>query len=316
MGIRGLTGWIKWAAESAGEPNWTEWSGQRIGIDILGFLYKAKAQKQSPFLFVIQLIAACKKHNIIPVIIFDGKPPNEKLEALKHRSAARLATIATTDLIYTLSPNTSYLTSDERDIAKQLFYACGVLSLNATGEADSILAYFSRRGELAAIISNDLDLLARGVENLLVPESYALPGDKSGWIHYRLSVILRTVEFSYNQFLEMCVLMGSDYTVGLKSLPYKSAYCSVKYHGTMQLTLSRSCVTDIAPYNRAFVMLNGSIDTVDSLMGEKQWDKWAAGIPPAEYETLAKFREIYFPTISDEDYYTISSVTGLTQNVL
>ena len=91
MGIRGLTGWIKWAAEpSIKEPNWAQWKGKKIGVDILGFLYKAKAQHYSPILYLGRLIAAFKKYDIIPVPIFDGKPPDEKREALKMRSELRI----------------------------------------------------------------------------------------------------------------------------------------------------------------------------------------------------------------------------------
>lgn len=320
MGVRGLTGWVKWAAPTATRsPNWSEWAGKRIGVDILGFLYKAKAQRRSPFLFVAQFIAACNAYNIIPVAIFDGKPPDEKREAMKQRSAARVASSAkkaileedlktvpmSTDQraviearLRTLSLTATFLTGEERDLVKQLFYACGVLSLNASGEADNVLAYFARRGELDAIISNDLDFLARGVATLLVPESYALPGDSSGWTQYDLATILDISELSYNQFVAVCVLMGCDYTVGHTMLQYKTAYWAIKYRGEMGLTLKRLGITDYAPYTRAVRLLSGIEDTAESLMGEKQWEKWAAGAPPVEPDILVEFQKALFPSVS------------------
>ena len=316
MGIRGLTGWIHWAAaQTVQEPNWQLYSGKKVGIDILGLLYKAKAQRQSPMLYISRLIAACKKYNILPVPIFDGKPPEEKREALKLRTAVRarseikkqqlileLATInvpeekreIVSSALHTLELNTSYFTSDERDLAKQLFYACGISSYNATGEADNVLAYFSKRGELAAVISNDFDLLTRGVETLLVPDSYALPGDLSGWKHYSLSTILGAAEFTYNQFVDMCVLMGCDYTVGCVNLQYRSAYWAIKYRGSLENTLNHYKVYDKLPYMKAIEILVGNMDTHAMLMGDKQWDKWAcSGSVHVEPETLLKFRGMY-----------------------
>lgn len=318
MGIRGLTGWVQWAAsEATVPPDWSHWAGKRIGVDILGFLYKAKAQRRSPFLFVAQFLAACAEHKITPVAVFDGKPPDEKREALKRRSELRASSeikkqILEADLekvpmnpsqreviearLRTLSLSSTYLTGDERDLVKQLFYACGVLSLNATGEADNVLAYFARRGEFDAIITNDLDFLARGVEHLLVPNAYAVPGDSDGWKEYRLSEILRISGLSYNQFVEMCVLMGCDYTAGLTALQYKTAYWAIKYRGTMELTLSRAGVS-AAPYHRACRMLKGIDDTADALMGEKQWEKWSAGAPATEPEILLEFQKVLFPAV-------------------
>ena len=312
MGIRGLTGCIKWAASpGATVPNWTDFKGKQIGIDILGFLYKAKSQQSSIFRYLTRFIIACKKHDIIPVPIFDGKPPEEKRNALKQRSALRIKSdvkqkalehdlehIVFSDKqktilqneIRSLQSNSSYLTSEERDQAKQFFYACGILSLNAAGEADNVLAYFAKRDMLAAVISNDLDLLCRGVELLLVPDTYALPGDTSGWTQYSLKIILESTGFRYDQFVEMCVLMGCDYTATLRSLPYKNAYWAIKRRGTIDKTLALLGIMDTTPYIKAVNNIVGYGETMDTLMGVKQWDKWTAGAPQSEPLTLLSLR--------------------------
>jgi flap endonuclease-1 len=297
--------------------------GKKIGIDILGFLYKTKAQHQSIFTYLGKLIAACRKYGIIPVPIFDGKPPEEKREALKQRAALRVDSdakkkVLAEDLdtvpmseaqksivkheLSTLEHNSSYLTSEERDQAKQLFYACGVLFLNATGEADNLLSYFAKRGEFVAVMSNDLDLIARGVETLLVPDDYALPGDKSGWKQYGLTSILTSVNFTYAQFLEMCVLMGCDYTAGGVSMPYKSAFWAIQYRGSIDKTFRKLGIKDTAPYAKAMEILQGLHETPDSLMGEKQWLRWSAGVQPVEKEALDAFRKVELHGLSAEEY--------------
>jgi len=328
MGIRGLTGWIRWAAPDTRKgPDWSAFKGAKVGVDILGFLYKTKAQRICPVRWLAQFVAACKLYEIQPVLVFDGKPPDCKRAALTQRSNTRIACSEKyTQLsqeaaiipmsegqksvidahLEMLGKQTSYFTSEERDHCKQFLYACGVLALNASGEADNVLAHFARRGDFAAVISNDLDLLARGVETLLVPDVYALPGDADGWIQYNLSAILDFSHLSYEQFLEMCVLMGCDYTVGYKSLPYKAAYHAIRYRGALQSTLKILHVADSFVYDDAIERLRGAYDTPDSLMGEKQWEKWAVGAPPIEEKSLETFRSGSLRTLPDPIYWTLT----------
>ena len=330
MGVRGLTGWIRWAApQTIKEPVWADMKGKKIGIDVLGFLYKAKAHHLSIFTYLGKLIVRFKQYGIIPVPIFDGKPPEEKRETLKQRATLRIESdakkktlasdmdtvpmseiqksIVQTELAI-LEHNSSYLTSEERDQAKQLFYACGVLFLNATGEADNVLSYFAKREEFVAVISNDLDLIARGVETLLVPDDYALPGDKSGWKQYNLSNILTTVNFDYKQFLEMCVLMGCDYTAGNKTMAYKSAFWAIKYRGSLEKTLYKLGITDITPYMKAMEILQGVHETPESLLGEKQWMRWATGVPGIEKEALEIFRKVELHGLTEEEYCLLQNI--------
>ena len=316
MGIRGLSTWIRWATpESAALPVWESLRGKRVGVDILGLLYKAKAQRIPLVKYLSQFMVRCRMYGIVPIPIFDGKPPDEKRPMLARRAERRIEAstrhaklfadatsvpipdgrrVIIEEELQRLEFTANFLTSDERDEAKQFFYACGAMSYNASGEADNILAYLARRGMVDAVISNDFDMLARGVPQLLVPETYALPGDTSGWRSYNLQSIIKAVEFTYDQFLEMCVLMGCDYLTGVLILPYKTAYWAIKYRGDMYKTLAAYKVTNIVPYAKAKSILVGNEETLDSLMGEKQWEKWAkAETEPlkAEPETIHRLQE-------------------------
>jgi flap endonuclease-1 len=329
MGIRGLQNWIRWTIpQTIQNPVWSSLSGKRVGVDILGFLYRSKSLGMYPIVYVAQFIAACKRLNIEPVVIFDGKPPTEKHKILEQRNALRaesklkkesiLQTFVHSDgdslvraELQKLELNSTYFTSEERDHVKQFLYACGILSLNASGEADNTLAYFSRKGWISAVISSDFDLLARGVETLLVPDSNAIPGEFGTWKQYTLSTILKNAALSYNQFVEMCVLMGSDYTAYLPSIPYKTAYWTVKYNGSLEYTLARYNINDYKPYIRAKNILIGSDDTEDQLMNSKQWEKWHGEHPQVEYETLNEFIKLYFP--GGESISCHSILNDLTQ---
>lgn len=327
MGIRGLTGWVKWAAPSTiKKPDWSAYSGKTVGVDILGQLYKIKAQRACPLLYMAQFISACKSYKINPIFIFDGKPPNVKRAALKqrnnirvssaeelHRLETNVAPYVETEKekevlekrIQTLLINTSYFTSEERDLCKQLCYAAGVVSVNASGEADDVLAHLYREGTIQAVISCDLDMLARGVENLFVPDLWAMPGDTEGWNVYTLSEILATVHFTYDQFVEMCVLMGCDYNVGAQILPYRSAYWAIKYRGELIKTLEVLNVQHETAYYDAIARLKGLCETKETLMGEKQWSKLDGTLPSVEPSSLALFRLGPLQFLSEAQYMAL-----------
>lgn len=332
MGIRGLQNWIRWTAPTTVcVPDWSTLSNTRVGIDILGFLYRTKSRGMYPIVYVAHLIAMCKRLNIEPIVVFDGKPPAEKQRTLEQRTALRMesclkkTTILQTSSILEssvekelrkLELNSTYFTSDEREQVKQFLYSCGVMSLNASGEADNTLAYFSRKGWISAVLSSDFDLLPRGVETLIVPVNDELPSENIGWKQYNLSSILQTSDLSYNQFVEMCVLMGSDYTSNLPSIPYKTAYWTIKHSGSIEYTLARFNVRDTAPYRRAKQILVGATDTEASLMNEKQWEKWQAGSPHIEFETLVEFAKLYFPFSAVATTYDSDSCSFAPTNVL
>lgn len=312
MGIRYLQHWIRWAVpQTVQSPDWSKYKGCRVGVDILGFLYRAKSCGMYPIVYVANMIAAFKRLGIEPIVVFDGKPPSEKQTILQQRTHVRTisriqklaaATTAATEAsvaeLQKLELNSTYFTSEERDQVKQFLYSCGVLSLNASGEADNVLAYFSRKGWIAAVLSSDFDLLARGVENLIMPETNcAVPGS-SEWKQYTLSSILKFSDMTYCQFVEMCVLMGSDYTASLRAIHFKTAYWTVKHSGSIEYTLARYNIRDSKPYARAKQILMGTTDTEESLMNAKQWEKWHGLHPNIEIETLTTFANLYFPTFA------------------
>jgi flap endonuclease-1 len=328
MGVRGLSSCLRWATPSASKsPDWADYKGKKIGIDILGLLYKAKAQRTHILVYLSQFMVRCRQYGIVPVPIYDGKPPDEKRPMLLKRAerrteaATKLAVIQEAKQqvqipeirrlviekeLQTLENIANYLTSEERELSKQFFYSCGVMSYNASGEADNILAYLARRGMINAVISNDYDLLARGVQVLLVPELYALPGDRSGWKEYTLSRILTESSLSYEQFVDMCVLMGCDYNSMYKGIPYKSAFWLVKYGGGLQQAFTTHDLPR-EPYEKAKSILVGNEDTLEGLMNTKQWGKWGAAPPTPEPETLKQWTKSYLPHLTPQELTLLCS---------
>lgn len=74
----------------------------------------------------------------------------------------------------------------------------------ANGEADDLLAYLSKEGIIRACQSDDMDMLPKGCDNVIQIS-------KTGVTQYVLSEILERLELSYPEFVDLCILLGSDY---------------------------------------------------------------------------------------------------------
>jgi 5'-3' exonuclease len=171
------------------------------------------------------------------------------------------------------------ISTGDRLEVKQFFYARGVLALNAEQEADSVLAHLARTGELAAILTSDMDFVPRGVEWVLLPDFRA---DMTQWRAVHLTALLEKAKLTYPQFVDMCVLMGCDYAPYIPTISYQSAYWLIRSGKSMLDILAAEGIRTATAWDRAVILLKGTEDRWDDLLCARQREKWAAGPPPAE----------------------------------
>ena len=135
--------------------------------------------------------------------------------------------------------------ADDRNEVKQLLYATGTTFVHSMGEADALLAYMERRGEIDAVISTDYDFLARGVKNLLVPTSENLEG--TGFHCFNLPGICEELGLTEHQFKEFACLLGTDYAPGLvyqRGLTSRLLYRRYKVLGSLDALMTKMKLTD------------------------------------------------------------------------
>ena len=275
MGIPYLYRWIQWVSKSK-EVCWKQWEGKRIGVDALSFLYKLRDQNQR-ILYVHSLVQQWRSVGVEPVFVFDGKTPQEK-KGLARRK-------------YTRDHEPVYVTTNDRDGVKQLLYTLGVLAVNAAAEADQVLAYAAREGWIAAVISADLDYLPRGVGTLIIPSGSAI----HEWREISLAQLLSDADMSYQSFVDLCVLMGSDYCPSIPTLSYQSIYWSLQQGKTMEEILKHEGIRTMTLWQRSVSIFRGEGDRWEDILAEKQREKWALGPPPSEPDALASLLYVTRP---------------------
>jgi hypothetical protein len=234
------------------------------------------------------------------VFIFDGRTPAAKTETVEKRREVRTAvkqeiaaikaelagpsersTLMIADKetqIAELQAKVPQITSRDRDDIKKLLYSAGVLFVTATGEADDLLGFLSRTGQVSAVVSTDMDMLARGIRVLVQPET----PDTTVLTELSLDGVLTGLGVTYIQFVDACMLMGSDYTPHeVRTMPPPVAITAARYAGVPTMT-------DSAMSSGA-ALLRGDGVKWEDLLVDVQREKWTAGAPAVEMESLSSY---------------------------
>lgn len=302
MGIRGLSKYLRARLPLARRP--FQPSAGFWAIDISCILYRARGVGLHLPTVIASLIVRLRKAGGEPIFVFDGSAPTAKTAVVEKRRADRAATQKEmtalraeltekaekpererADIevrIATLQQKAPTVSGSDRDTVKQLLYAAGVLFVTAAGEADDLLGFLDRTGIVAGVISTDMDMLARGVGRLVIPET----PDCSVLVELTLSHVLSSLGLTYDHFVNACQLMGSDYTPSeWKTVDPAMAFMSVRQPGFVLDPM----------LEEGAAMLRGIGVTFDTLLSEKQRARWLAGAPPAEPTTLTNIAVAGWP---------------------
>lgn len=291
MGIRGLGGFIKWKLPHARKSlQWSNHAGAHWGIDCSCLLYRARGSGLNPLTVMASLLTRMRRNGIQATVIFDGRPPTTKADVVDQRRVARQAihkemADIQTELTGTamselekadmerrhaiLQKKAPVVSGGDKDELKQFLYACGVQFITAAGEADDVLAYLCRNGILQGVVSTDMDMLARGVPLLVIPETV----DTSVLTAIQLDTVLVGLDLKYPQFVDACMLMGCDYSgKDWKSVEPKEAVILAKKGVNVE--------------GQGSSLLRGEGVTWEVIVSEKQRAKWSVGPPPCEPENV------------------------------
>lgn len=207
--------------------NFDELSGKTIVVDISIYLYKyqmSDALIENMYL----MLSLFKSHNIIPIFIFDGKPPVEKRDVLNQRYKDKvtaetkckelynqLENVNTNseretilETIQTLKKKCVFLKRDDIQKVQTLITAYGYSYYVAAGEADELCALFVRYKKAWACLSEDMDMFVYGIPRVLRYISLL----NRTVVLYDTYDILKSIDITIQNFIELCIMSGSDYT--------------------------------------------------------------------------------------------------------
>lgn len=181
-------------------------------------------------------------NGIKPVYVFDGKPPEMKGGELAKRlvqrekalkSAEDLKETGTAEEISKFERRTVRVTKEQNMEAKKLLKLMGIPYVDAPGEAEAQCAALARGNKVFAAASEDMDTLTFGTTTLLrhltAAESKGLPITE---IH--LETVLKSLELSQDEFIDLCILLGCDYCDSIKGVGPSTGLKLIKEHRSLE----------------------------------------------------------------------------------
>lgn len=275
----------------------SDFKNKRIAIDFSNLIYKiiytGKKNNREDYHYISELANITRnflKNNITPIYVFDGEPPSvkndeiqkrvdernnteekvRKLEILRkqivipERNNERIAALdkyrEITEQIHKLSTRCLYVTEEHIKLSKCLFKFNGIPYLQAPNEADYMCGYLSKKGLVEGCLSEDMDFLAYGVKKLL--RNYNIFNGRLN--EYNLDIILDDMEMTHSEFIDLCILCGTDYHT-IRGMGPVSAHKFIKNHGKLEniiplLENSKFVVPDNFDYHEIRDIFNLSED--------------------------------------------------------
>lgn len=248
MGIRDLKKLLNARAPDAFRTvAFDTYAGRRVAVDasVYMFRYKMSLGANKWLEGFMDLVHTLVRFQVVPVIVFDGKSPVEKLGEKQRRKNSRqdtkkrLATIRSELDAYkatgTVGPNLtvrrSFLTGGsvnvqdveerierlERSLQSVTTHDTQRLQaalteehiewLTAKGEAERLCAALACRGDVYAALSEDSDLYAHASPKILSELNLKMVT----FTEVDFSELLDMLELSQESFVDLCVLLGTDF---------------------------------------------------------------------------------------------------------
>lgn len=257
MGIHGLAKLLGDVAPGAvREQNMKNYFGRKIAIDasmsIYQFLIAVRqegttlqsedGETTSHLVGMFYRTIRMLENGIRPVYVFDGKPPQLKSTELSKRSERRAEAekqlteaqeTGNVENMEKFSKRLVKVTARHNDECKRLLQLMGVPYVEAPCEAEASCAALVKSGKVYAVATEDMDALTFGtailLRHLTASEAKKLPIQE-----FHLSKALQEAGLSHEQFVDLCILLGSDYCETIRGVGPKRAIELIRQHGSIE----------------------------------------------------------------------------------
>ncbi len=243
-------------------------SGRVVAIDAFNTLFQfisiirdrmtgeplrdSKGRVTSHLSGLLYRVSNLMESGIKPVFVFDGKPPAFKSSTIESRNEMKIEAerkwkeaLEKGEPAITYAQAASRLTGEMIEGSKKLLGIMGVPWVQAPSEGEIQCAFMCRQGKVWASGSQDYDSLLAGsprlVRNLSITGRRKVPR-KDTYIQVKpelieLDSMLSSLGITHDQLVVMGVLIGTDYSEGVKGIGPKTALKMVKEHGTLEKVL-------------------------------------------------------------------------------
>ena len=228
MGIKHLNRFLREEVQNSIKfISLAELSGKKIAVDISIYMYKYASEGcllENMYL----MLSTMRYYDIVPVFIFDGKPPPEKkglllkrkedkqeaeneYNKLKKQLENKLIDDVEKQEVVTnmdiLKKKFVYISKNDIEDVKNLIRAYGATYYDAPGEADELCALLVIKNKVWACLSEDMDMFVYGCSRVIRYLSLL----NRTVVLYDTSDILNNLGITQKELREICVISGTDY---------------------------------------------------------------------------------------------------------
>merc|ERR1719469_697143 len=311
MGIHGLTKLIADKAPGAiKEHKMDSYFGRKIAVDasmsIYQFLIAVRQGDQgqltneagevtSHITGMLYRTIRMMEAGIKPAFVFDGKAPTLKGGELAKRKERKQAAEAELTRLQETGEGTAEdierqqkrlvrASREQSEEVKKLLTLMGVPVVDAPCEAEATCAKLAEAGLVFGTGTEDADALTFGTPKL-IKNLNASEAQKKPIIEIDLARALEGLELTMAQFIDLCILMGCDYTDTIKGIGPIKGLELIKKHKTMENVLAevkkmgpKYEIPDPFPYEEARALFVTPL-VVDTSSVELKWtEPDAAGL--------------------------------------
>lgn len=176
-----------------------------------------------------RIISPCQN---CPDYVYMGESDEEDIGETMDLSSyfEELKTIDIGDDSRRAPPKPVKVTKEMIEDAKLLLLLMGVPVLTAACEADAQCAALVKAGKADAVVSDELDSLAFGACTLL----RGINSQKEPITEITLSKVLEGFEMTQSQFVDLCILLGSDYCGPIAGIGPGSGFKLIKQFSSLE----------------------------------------------------------------------------------
>ncbi|CAF0756094.1 unnamed protein product [Brachionus calyciflorus] len=262
MGIHGLAKVIAdYAPNAIKESEIKNYFGRKIAIDASMCIYQfliavrqegsnlanEEGETTSHLMGIFYRTIRLLENGIKPVYVFDGKPPQLKGGELQKRQERRAeaqeslekATEAgDAENVDKFSRRLVKVTKEHGDDCRKLLSLMGVPYVEAPCEAEAQCCALVKAGKIYAVGTEDMDALTFG-GNVLLRHLTFSEARKMPIKEFHLDRILAGLEFTQDQFIDLCILLGCDYCDTIKGIGPKRAVELIREHKSIENAIEK-----------------------------------------------------------------------------
>jgi len=325
MGIKGLFKFLR-KKDLIKDYQLNQLSCKRCAFDISSYIYKFKASDPKNWMkLLVNLLTTLKHNRIIIIVIFDGTAPCEKQDEQKKRKDRRIQNEnkinklkeATEEYMQTgvenemlkevkeksktemediddivkytekLEKQNVNITSNDWNNVRKILQIFNISWVRAEGEAECMCSLMATRGNVDFVLSEDSDNLAYGCPILISKlDSYG----KCECV--MLHEVLDVLELTKQQFIDYCILCGTDYNKNINLISNVKALELIENYGSLDnLYIDKEFRQKIDTYIPNFVDIRHLFNPFEF--------KFVEGKVNAHFNSLIHEDKITFVTINN-----------------